>query len=529
MKRIAIVGAGIVGTTLAWHLVKAGHRVDLFENGPDIPYPHAAQFANEVLFANHLSPPAQSIPERLPADIRGVEQSGDYPISIDGERSMCVGGQATRWWGITPRLLPSSFRAKTVQGWGTDWPIGYDDLEPWYCIAERYLGISGSDDDNPFAPKRSQPYPLPAFELGAVDLELAQRLKQQGLLAHTTPQARTRHDFDGRPGCRNYGSCATCPIGARYSPNHHLVQALATGLLTLHTKALVRRVIVERNRARALLVHPDHGAASQEHPADIIIVAAGGLESTRLLLLSAASGVHRDGLGNASGQVGRNLGFHHVWRGAMQLKTRTMAGRAGAPTMLSHQFVEPASPRDHGGFSVELFDSVPAPILEAAASRVWARGAQVVETLRPVTHSRTITFNAEARPGPGKYAALSKKSADRFGDPYLHVHYELDGFDHATYATVRMLESRYAQALGAESHTLDPIERYWSAHHHLGTCRMGADPRTSVVDSFGAVHAAEGVYVCGGSTFVTAAPLQPTLTMVALAIRTAARIAEAAR
>lgn len=531
MKRIAIVGAGIVGTTLAWHLVRAGHRVDLFENGADIPYPHAPQFANEVLYANQFAGPALAIPEPLPAGIRGLAQSGDYPHSVDEERSMCVGGQATRWWAMTPRLSPSSFRPKSTQGWGVDWPIGYEELEPWYGEAERFLGVSGSGDDNPFAPPRSQPYPLPPFELGATDLVLAQRLKQQGLLMHTTPQARTRHDFDGRSACRNFGTCGTCPIGARYSPNHHLAQALRSGLLTLHTRALVRRIVLDRGRARALLYHPDHGATSKEHPADIIVVAAGGIESARLLLLSAAPGVHREGLGNQSGQVGRNLGFHHVWRGALTFKSPTMQGRAGPPTLLSHQFIESETPLEHGGMSVELFDSLPLHDIDPGAAGAWANGSAVVKALRPLTHSRTLTMNAEARPGPGKYAALSKKSVDRFGDPFMHVHYELDDFDHATYEAARTLAVRYARALQPESLALalDRVGQYWSAHHHLGTCRMGSDPRSSVVDAWGAVHAADGVYVCGGSTFVTPGTLQPTLTMVALAIRSARRIAEATR
>jgi len=521
MKRVAIVGAGIVGTTLAWHLVRAGHRVDMFEIGADTPYPHAPQFENEVLYANAFAAVAQPIPPQLPKGLRGVAQSGDYPNGLDSERSMCVGGQATRWWGITPRMLPASFRPKSLHGRGTDWPIHYEDLEPYYGQAELYLGISGSNDDNPFAAPRSQPYPLPPFEFSATDEVLAARFRAQGLQVHTTPQARTREAFDARPGCRNFGTCTTCPIGARYSPNHHLAQALRTGLLTLHTRALVRRIVLDRNRARAVLYHPDHGTTAKEHAADVVIAAAGGLESARLLMLS--------GIGNASGQLGRNLAFHHVWRGAMQFKARTMPGRAGPPTMLSHQFVEPAAAAAHGGMTVELPDAVPAVPFDAVAQRPWRNGKEIIEALRPVTHMRSIVFNAESQPGPGKYATLSKKLSDRFGDPFLHVHYELDDFDRATHVAAQRIGERFAQAAGAEAVSMDGVSNYWSAHHHLGTCRMGASARDGVVDPFGAVHDAQGVYVCGGSTFVTSTAFQPTLTMVALAIRTARKIADTLR
>ncbi len=528
-RRVAIVGAGIVGTTLAYHLVQAGHRVDIFENGPDIPYPHAPQFANEVLYANRFAAPAQAIPEPLPSGVKGLTQSGDYPGKIDDERSMCVGGQATRWWGITPRLLPESFRPKTLHGYGDDWPITYGELEPYYCQAEHYLGISGSGDDNPFGPPRSQPYPLPPFALSHTDMELAAKLSACGLRVHTTPQARTRHAYGGRPACQNVGKCATCPVGARYSPNHHLALAMRTGLLTLHTNAVARRIVLKGNRVRALVYHPDHGAVAKECVADVVIVAAGAIESARLLLLSSASGIHRNGLGNDSGQVGRNLGFHHVWRGHMDFKQVVMAGRAGPPTMLSHQFIEPAGPRAYGGVSVELFDYFSDAHIESLARRHWRSGAQMVEALRPALHCRSITFNAETQPGPGKYAALSKKSTDRFGDPFMHVHYELDAFDHETYHVSSRLAERFALALEADSVELDPVSNYWSAHHHLGTCRMGSSPRDSVVDSFGAVHSTPGVYVCGGSTFVTATALQPTLTMVAMAIRSARHVSEMLR
>ncbi|HWH80822.1 MAG TPA: GMC family oxidoreductase [Burkholderiaceae bacterium] len=485
-----------------------------------MPYPHTPQYEHEVLFSNRFRDLSPFDPARLPGDIKGMSQSGVYTGVVNDERMMCVGGQATRWAGITPRFRPESFRPKSLHGYGQDWPVTYDELEPYYGAAEQYLSISGSASDNPFAAPRSQDFPLPPFDLSYQDRHLAERLKRAGIVTHTTPQARTRHAHDGRPGCQNFGVCETCPLGARYSPNHHLSRAAAGGLLTLHTHALVRRIVVERDRARALVYHPNHGAAAVEHPADIIIVAAGGLESARLLLLSKAGGIHRHGIGNESGQVGRNLGFHHIWWGHMEFKEKTMPGRAGPPTLLSHQFVEPPGLRHHGGVSVELFDSYNRGRTGPLEKRDWRSAADILEAMRPVLNCRSITFNAEVRPSPVKYVELGGES-DRFGDPFLHLHYELDDFDHQTYAFAGDIGKRFAGALAAESLDIVPIEQFWSAHHHLGTCRMGTDRRDSVVDSYGAVHETGGLYVCGGGTFVTPTALQPTLTMVALAIRTA--------
>ncbi|MGA9918720.1 GMC family oxidoreductase [Paraburkholderia sp.] len=525
MKSVAIVGSGIVGTALAYHLVKAGHSVHVFENGPAIPYPHMPQFENEVLYSNRFSDSSDLVPMKLPDGVKGMSQSGDYAEIVDHERIMCVGGQATRWAGITPRMRPESFRPKTLHGFGDDWPITYTDLEPYYCKAEDYLAVSGSSDDNPFAPPRSKKFPLPPFELSYKDRELSGALLEHGLVTHTTPQARTRHDYDGRPGCQNFGVCSTCPIGARYSPNHHLNLALKTGLLTLHTNALVRRIVIEGTRARSIIYHPDHGATSKEHSADIIVVAAGGIESARLLLLSQGAGIHREGIGNTSGQVGKNLAFHHVWWGHMQFEELMMAGRAGPPTLLSHQFVVPEERRNHGGVSVELFDNHYLGQINAVKNKSWSRGDDILAALQSVRHCRGITFNAEPIPSTKKYIDLSG-SNDRFGDPFVHLHYELDEFDYNTYQFSQDLLRRFSSALGAATMEVVPINQFWSAHHHLGTCRMGSSVRNSVVDSYGAVHETQGLYVCGGSTFVTATSFQPTLTMVALAIRSAEHILE---
>lgn len=525
MKRVAIIGSGIVGTALAYHLAEAGCQVDIFENGPETPYPHTPQYEVEVLYANPYAPPAEFVPTKLPPDIKGIVQAGDYGRAIDDERIMCVGGQATRWFGITPRLHPDHFKPKTLHGYGVDWPIGYGELESYYCRAEAYLGISGQVD-NPFAGPRSRPFPLPAFELGYEDQLLAAQLRAAGLITHTTSQARVRHDHDGRPGCQNFGVCETCPIGARYSPNHHLDGLRASPRVRLHSNALVRRILIENDRARGIVFHPDHAHAEQEHGADIIIVAAGAIESARLLLLSASGGgVHRNGLGNASGQVGRNFGMHHIWWSELTFPRPVMPGRAGPPTLLSHQFIHPEGQGRGGGTTVELFDGIPQHFFNHVGRQHYADGSEALEALKPIIHRRSIAMNAETIPDDAKFIALSDRR-DRFGDPFAAFNYKLSDFDHATYQRTCDLAQRFAKALEVEDIVVAPIEQFWSAHHHLGSCRMGASARDSVVDSFGAVHETKGLYVCGGATFPTVTPLQPTLTMVALAIRSAERIAE---
>jgi choline dehydrogenase-like flavoprotein len=200
-----------------------------------------------------------------------------------------------------------------------------------------------------------------------------------------------------------------------------------------------------------------------------------------------------------------------------------MPGRAGPPTVLSHQFVEPPGPRHFGGMSVELFDNFDQGLVQAVARKSWRNAQEITDALRAGLNRRAITFNAECIPGPGKYVELGDRK-DRFGDPFLHVRYELDDFDRETYGVAKQLAQRFGDALHAEAVSVAPIKTFWSAHHHLGTCRMGHNAKDSVVDSLGRVHDTEGLYLCGGSSFVTTTALQPTLTMVALAMRTGDQI-----
>ena len=525
---VAVVGSGLVGTAVAWTLARRGVPVEVFEKGPPYPYPHREAFEARVL---HRSPEPLYPP--LSPDVQRICQSGDYPRRVQSELDFVVGGSGVRWEALTPRMPESDFRTRTRYGIGRDWPLSYEDLEPWYGHAERMLGVAGTDADNPFAPPRSTPYPLPPFELSWDDRRLAERLADAGLHLHTTPQARTRRPYDGRTVCVNVGTCAVCPIGARYSPQHHLERARATGLCRLHSGAVVRRVLVDaEGRTRGILVHDLAQGVEREHPARTVVVAAGAVETPRLLLLSADER-WPDGLANRSGRVGQGLTFHHLWLGRLHFRRPLWPGRAGPWTGQSMQFADPEGRGGHGGVRIELssrlahatFEPIqawppPGPMLEAATTAEDVRRA-----LRPRLHWRPVVFHAETVPGPEKYVVLSDRR-DRFGDPVAHVHYRQGEFDRATYRHARRLLERFRDASGADDAEIADEDEYYSGFHHMGTCAMSHDEATGVVDGHGSAHGLKGLYVLGGSTFPGPGTVNPTLTMVALALRTAERIAE---
>lgn len=511
--RVAIVGSGMIGSTLAFELARGGLEVTVFEKGVEYPYPHLEPFLESV-HRDH-SPPERS----LPRDLVRTTSSGSYRRDLSLESVLRVGGSGTAWTALATRMTPADFRTRSARGFGDDWPLSYDELEPWMCRAEAQLGVSGTDDDNPWAPPRSRPYPLPPFEFTPDDALLAERLEAGGIHLHTTAQARTRLDYGGRPACMNVGECQVCPNGARYSPNHHLQRALATGRCRLVTRTGVRRVLTDATgRARGLVVRPNDGRPDREHPADVVIVAAAAIESARLLLLSKDAR-HPDGLGNTGGHVGRHLVFHHIWTGHLHYRERLFPGRVGFWTAQSDQFCDPPRRGTHGGVKIEL-PSRPA-IAHVRAAGEATSFEEAMARFEVTARCRQVGMHAESLPGPGKSVSLSR-TLDRFGDPVAHVHYDSSDFDRRTHAFARSLVERVAAATGAVGWTFPGAEDFGVFAHTMGTCRMGTGVADSVVDTFGAVHDTPGLFTLGLGSFVgSGGAVNPTLTGVALALRAA--------
>lgn len=508
---VAIIGAGIAGILIAYRLTRNGYNVTLFEKGPDYPYPHVMQFTEQI---RHLHDDGKYL---LDNDLKHLEQTGSYGRNLDAERHMMVGGMATHWQAITPRMHPHDFATQSLFGYGVDWPLTYSDVEPYYCEAESMLGVSGTDSDNPFARWRSQPYPMEPFELSYEDRILAARLREQDLVLHTTPQARNRSVHQNRPACQNYGTCAFCPIGARYSPAYHLGLALQTGQCRIYSNTSIRKIVADKSgRARTLVYQHNDETNLYEHSAKVFIVAAGTIESARLLLLSY-NDTYVDGLGNAGGAVGANLTFHHLWQGQLHYAERFFPGRFGGWTGQSDQFLSPDSRGKHGSIKVE-FSSRP---VQFNRSRDAVTRDQILEQMRAGLHWRPITLHAESIGTSMKRVSLSKQT-DRFGDPFAHVAYESSEFDYMTYGFARQIIQRFAAATKADDTLFSTEDDFGSGHHHMGACRMGQSLDDSVVDSFGRVHGMKNLFLAGASTFVNSSGgVNPTLTIAALALRTA--------
>ncbi len=503
---LLIIGSGIVATAVALRAVQHGLTVEILEKGPELDYPHLQAFQDEVE-AGLPGPRTEAAP-----DLKALTQAGDYRGDFNRERIMVTGGSATRWGAALGRLDPHDFQ---------HWPLSYDDLEPFYCEAEALLGASGNDQENPFAPPRSRPYPLPPFELTSDLRDLNHGLKKDGLELFPSPQARTRHSYDGRPGCQNNRVCITCPIGARYSPNHHLQQARATGLCRLRTGVGARRILLDaKGRARAVVFRPVDGS-DQELSARVIVLAAGAVESARLLLLSSSSS-HPHGLGNGSDQVGRNFMLHHCWPAHIHYPRPVLAGRMGADGGHCRRFVHHEQRHRKGGILVQMRSEV-ATFQPSHGLTSMRTPQDVMQSMASLAHCQVIHLHAESRPDPGKRLSLSRR-LDRFGDPLAHIDYRLSNYDLATWKFAQELFERFARASGGEAAQTLTADGFVSAFHHMGCLRMSAEARDGVVDARGRAHGVPGLFVLGGAVFADSSAIHPTLTMVAHALYSFAAI-----
>ena len=238
-------------------------------------------------------------------------------------RSMVVGGSGMHWGGAVPRYSPEDFRARSLYGVGDDWPISFNDLEPYYQEAEERIGAAGEQGPPEYDP-RSKPYPMPPLPLSYNLARMREWTDAAGIPFWTQPWARNTEPYRGRNVCQRCDTCAVCPTGAKYTPDFAFDQLLADGRIELVTRTLVRRLAVEPGTDRIAVAEAvDRDAPDEpvEFRAGTFVIAAGHAWSSHLLLLSASSR-YPDGLANSTGNVGRFMTGHWYASGFIDLPMR---------------------------------------------------------------------------------------------------------------------------------------------------------------------------------------------------------------
>jgi choline dehydrogenase-like flavoprotein len=503
---VVVVGTGACGSLVAKEL--AGHS-----------------FSVVVLEAGKRFNPARDLPnnEANAAKIMWTE-----PRVFAGRDAVVpkmgvgVGGGTLPWLGVMPRFQRSDFRTQSTEGVGADWPIGYVDLRPYYARVERELGVAG--ECGPFAP---EPYtlPMPPHRMSWHAQLLARGARALGAHPFAPPVAINSTPYDGRPACIYCGWCASgCPTGAKATAlDTYLAKAENLGAQVV-SEAFVHRVTYDAARNRVTGVrYFDAAGREHERHARLVVLGAHAVETPRLLLLSA-NAAFPEGLANSSGKVGKGLMSHPTWQvfGSFAAPVNAFKGMQMGHVMVQ-DYLAP-DPRRGCARGFILLSYMMTPVTYANLGGALF-GAELKDFLYDYAHTAAWWAHAEGLPCDDNAVTLDPEVKDARGLPVARVTYEWTANDRALAAAARDKAVEMMHASGARRVR---VGLNYGAHA-MGTCRMGADPRTSVVNPFGQAHDVPNLFVCDTSVFVTSAGVNPTLTAMALACRSADAIAAAAK
>jgi choline dehydrogenase-like flavoprotein len=524
-----VVGAGAGGGVVAKELATAGLSVALIERGK---WYSAADCRKDDLrnqrtsvLGNGFGPDDERNPRVL------VDQQGRERVVLASEggysnNAACVGGGTFSYGAMAWRLMEQDFRMRATYGpvEGStldDWPIAYQDLEPYYEKAEWELGVSGDDSANIFKAPRKRPLPMPPLPPNREYQILYPAAKRLGLHPFDIPMLRNSVPYNGRGPCMRCRWCVgfACEVDARTGTHNTVIpKALATGNCELRTGCIVKEILVDdRGRARGV-TYFDAEDKLQEQLADLVIVSGAAVESARLLL-NSKSRLFPNGLGNRHDWVGRNL-QSHTYSGAVGLFDFDTYDDVGPGAQIAICDYNHGNPGLVGGAMLanefirlpyQFITQVPPFVPQwGAAHKEWVRNAfkRTVVVMGPTQEMPLYDARVQADP----------KVKDHWGIPVAR----LSGGKHPHTIEIARAMTQKAEAWLKEAGAVrtwrkPPPTGLSGGQHQAGTCRMGNDPKTSVVDRFCRVHDVDNVYVIDGSVHVTNGGFNPALTILAVA------------
>ena len=518
---VCIIGSGITAAMVAEKLVDERQaRIVVVEAG-DETVPLAERAENRARYlAYGENPWGRDHIDGMTAD--GIQS-----------RSMQVGGLAMHWGGVTPRFSPEDFRVQSLYGVGHDWPVTYEELDPFYQEAEQRIGVAG-EQGPPAMDPRGKPFPMPALPLTYNLEQLKQWTDAAGIAMWSQPSAKNSAPYGGRAVCCRNDTCSpVCPVGAKYSPDFTWSRLRASKQVELIPRTLVRRLVVEdgSNRvARAEAVRRDRGGAAGspvQFRARTFVVAAGYAWSPHLLLLSRSSRFP-NGIANRSGTVGKYMTGHRNVFAFVKLPVRLYPGMNEQHSLVTKQFMRPGKLDRYVRHDLRVWESSVGrrPRLKGDDGAVLL-GDELMADWRRRAAEGTARVRAYYDVIPDRESALTlhESATNAYGDPQPKLTFR-DSAESAalrghTEESIKALFQRMARA-GNGAIIRSGVDDFQD--HPAGGCRMGDDPATSVVDSDGRAHDHENLFVVGAPTSVSGGCANGTLTFLAVALRQATAI-----
>lgn len=533
-----VIGSGAAGGIMAKELSVAGFSVVVLEQGPHL---QASDFKHDEWGYDHNEDLTWGARQGHPQTFRKYE-SDVAQLSAKASLGYAhnVGGSSVHFSGNFWRLREIDFIEASVKGSiaGTnfvDWPITYADLEPYYTKVDWEIGVSGLQ--GPWDPPRSREYPCPPMPIKSPGVLLERAAKQLGLNPYPAPVAILSQPHNGRPGCIHCGFCNGfgCEVNAKSSSMAAMMPiALASGNCELRTGCTVHRIDTDEAGKASEVVYWDEDGLEHAQKARAVVLCANGAETPRLLLLSE-SAQHPDGLANSSGYVGKNLMFNGYSSVAGMFEQPVNGHKSIPATRVIHDFYELSSELGfYGGGGIDSRHlSRGTPMGFALGGSYFGGpswGSEYKNNLeREFTHSAAFDGHTTSLPLASNNVSLDPDVADKWGRPALRCTYMDHPDDIATMKFFYDKTLELMEAAGATSTSgFYPQNGQEGNVHLLGTCRMGNDSASSVVNKFNRAHDVSNLFMVDGSSMVTSGRGQPTMTIMALAFRAADNIIQAA-
>jgi choline dehydrogenase-like flavoprotein len=500
---VVIVGSGAGGGTLGNELAQKGINVVCLEAGPRLTLGDIVN-DNDTMFAR-----LSWLDKRI--------GTGDLNASLPLWVCKTVGGTTVHWAAAALRFQEHEFKGRTtygdIQGANLlDWPLTLADLAPFYDKAEDKMGVTGT-------------HGIPRLPGNNNYKVLAAGAKRVGYKEfHTGNMAINSQPRDGRPACHQIGFCMEgCAIGAKWSTLYtEIPKAEATGHFELRPNSMALHINHDANGLVTGVVYADKDGNHHEQKARAVCVAGNSVETPRLLLNSASS-KYPDGLANSSGQVGRNFMRHMSGTVYAMMPGRVNFERGTQMAGIIKDEARFDPKRGFaGGYEIE---TLPGFGLEGLATNLvpGAWGRDYADILEMYEHFAGMWLVGEDLPQAANGVTLHPTEKDQYGLPVPVVHFSDHPNDIAMRNHAHAAGAAIYQSLGAKQvFKLPPF----SSTHNMGTCRQSANPRDGVCNSYGQSHDIPNLFISDGSQFTTSGAENPTLTIVALAIRQSGYIAD---
>jgi choline dehydrogenase-like flavoprotein len=438
-----------------------------------------------------------------------------------------VGGKTNFWGRSAARMAEIDFKAASRDGFGVDWPVSYEEIAPYYTRVEQMIGVASTIQNRPSNPDGSY---LPPINFRCMDYIIEAGAKKTSVPYLPDRMAQLTQAHNGHPACHFCGNCTEgCDVGAFFSsPYFFLPLARATGNLELRTNAIAREVLVDENGRAKGIAYVDRITRQEREVFAKTVVVAASCISTAQILLNSRSRHWPTGLGNSSGQLGRNL-CDHLYGTSGYGYMPQLLGQPSFPDNVSSATIawlprwqnldNPKQEKFIRGYS--FYPGGGCDEFPSYYDDIEGYGASYkAEIKRRYPTPVSFTVQAPSQQSEKNFVDIDPDKKDIFGNPQVRIHFEWDDntlrmWDHSKQVCEELFHNMGAVYQGHG----DPESPGWSLHE-TGTCRMGNDPKHFVTNRFGQSHDVPNLYACDASVLLNCTDKTTTLSVLAFSLRT---------